>query len=85
MKQFVYTIRDELGMHARPAGLFVKKASEFKSIVTLDNGQKKGDGKKIMSLMMMAIKKGQEVTVTVEGEDEEEASKVLEAFLTENL
>lgn len=85
MKQFTYTITDELGIHARPAGLLVKKAAEFKSTVSVDNGVKKGDAKKIMSLMMMAVKQGQAVTFTVEGEDEEAAAAALEAFMKENL
>lgn len=49
MKEFKYTITDELGIHARPAGLLVKKAAEFASTVSVDNGTKKGDAKKIMS------------------------------------
>ena len=61
MKEFEYTITDELGIHARPAGLLVKKAAEFASTVSVDNGTKKGDAKKIMSLMMMAVKQGQTV------------------------
>lgn len=85
MKQFSYTIKDELGIHARPAGLLVKKASEFKSTVSVDNGIKKGDAKKIMSLMMMAVKQGQTVTFTVEGEDEGAAASAIEAFMKENL
>lgn len=85
MKQFSYTIKDELGIHARPAGLLVKKASGFKSTITIDNGTKKGDAKKIMSLMMMAVKQGQTVTVTAEGDDEKEAAAAMEAFMKENL
>lgn len=85
MKQFSYTITDELGIHARPAGLLVKKATGFQSTVSADNGIKKGDVKKILSLMMMAVKQGQTVTFTIEGEDEEEAAAAIEAFLKENL
>ena len=85
MKKFSYTIQDELGIHARPAGQLVKCASAFKSTVTVDNGVKKGDAKKIMSLMMLAVKKGQQVTVTVEGEDEEEAAAQLQTFMKEHL
>lgn len=66
MKEFEYTITDELGIHARPAGLLVKKAAEFASTVSVDNGTKKGDAKKIMSLMMMAVKQGQTVKFTIE-------------------
>ena len=52
MTQFSYTIQDELGLHARPAGLLAKEAAKFKSTVTVESGAKKGDAKKIMSLMM---------------------------------
>ena len=80
MKEFKYTITDELGIHARPAGLLVKKAAEFASTVSVDNGTKK-----IMSLMMMAVKQGQTVTFTIEGPDEDAAAQALEAFMKENL
>lgn len=85
MKQFEYTITDELGIHARPAGLLVKKAGEFASMVTIDNGQKKADAKKLISLMMLAVKKGQTVKFIIEGADEDKAAAVLEAFMKENL
>ena len=85
MKEFKYTITDELGIHARPAGLLVKKAAEFASTVSVDNGTKKGDAKKTMSLMMMAVKQGQTVTFIIEGPDEDAAAQALEAFMKENL
>lgn len=85
MKQFEYTITDELGIHARPAGLLVKKAGEFASTVTIDNGQKKADAKKLISLMMLAVKKGQTVKFIIEGADEDKAAAVLETFMKENL
>ena len=49
MKEFEYTITDELGIHARPAGLLVKKAAEFASTVSVDNGTKKADAKRLMA------------------------------------
>ena len=84
MREFEYTITDELGIHARPAGLLVKKAGEFASTVSVDNGTKKGDAKKIMSLMMMGVKKGHTVKFTIEGPDENAAAEALEAFMKEN-
>ena len=50
----------------------------FKSAITIDNGAKKADAKRIMAVMSMGIKQGQEITVTVEGEDEEINQKVKE-------
>ncbi len=85
MREFEYTITDELGIHARPAGLLVKKAMEFASAVSVESGTKKGDAKKIMSLMMMGVKKGHTVRFTVEGPDEDAAAETLEAFMKENL
>lgn len=85
MTQFSYTIQDELGLHARPAGLLAKEAAKFKSTVTVECGAKKGDAKKIMSLMMLGAKKEHTLSFTVEGEDEEACAAALEAFLEENL
>lgn len=46
MQEFKYTIKDELGIHARPAGLLVKLAAQYRSAVTVDTGVKKADAKK---------------------------------------
>ena len=85
MKEFKYVITDPEGIHARPAGLLAKEAAKFKSTVTVENGAKKGDAKKIMSLMMLGAKKEHTLSFTVEGEDEEACAAALEAFLKENL
>lgn len=85
MKEFKYVVQDELGLHARPAGLLVKEAAKFKSAITLDCGVKKADAKRIMAVMSMGVKQGVEVTVTVEGEDEDAAFAAIETFFKENL
>lgn len=85
MKEIKYVITDPLGIHARPAGLLVKAAAGFKSAITLDNGVKKADAKRIMAVMSMGIKQGNEITVTVDGEDEDAAAAAIEAFLKENV
>lgn len=85
MKSFQYTIKDELGIHARPAGMLVKEAGKFKSQTTIDNGTKKADAKKIMAIMAMGVKQGHEVTINVEGEDEDQAAEAIQAFFNENL
>ena len=83
MKEFQYVITDAEGIHARPAGLLVKKAKEFASTIKKDD--KSGDAKKIFSVMGLAAKKGETVTVCVEGADEDTAAPALEAFFKENL
>ena len=85
MKEIKYTIQDALGIHARPAGMLVKAVAGFKSAITIDNGVKKADARRLMAVMSMGVKQGQEVTVTVDGEDEDAAIAALEAFFKENL
>lgn len=85
MKEFTYKIRDEVGIHARPAGLLVKKASEFKSDITVFNGEKSADLKRLFAVMGLAVKKDDTVRVTVSGADEENASAELESFFKNNL
>ncbi|MFA9378179.1 MAG: HPr family phosphocarrier protein [Lachnotalea sp.] len=85
MKKFSYVITDEIGIHARPAGLLVKESGKFQSAVTLKSGTKTGDAKRIFGIMGMAIKQKDEVTVEVEGADEEEAFTALKKFFEENL
>ena len=87
MKQFTYTIKDELGIHARPAGLLVKEAKNFKADtkITITKGEKSADLTKLMNLMSMAVKCGDTVTLTFEGGNEEAAAAAIEKFLNENL
>ena len=85
MQSFTYVIKDELGIHARPAGLLVKEVKKFSSTVTLICGEKKAVAKGLIGVMGMAVKQGNEVTVTAEGEDEVEAIAALEAFFNNNL
>lgn len=65
--------------------LLVKKANEFASKVTIKKGEKSADAKRIFAVMGMGVKKADEITVCVEGEDEGAASEAMEQFLKENL
>ena len=85
MKEFKYVVTDPEGMHARPAGILVKKANEFASKVTIEKDGKSADAKRIFGIMGLGVKNGQEVIIRTEGEDEEAASVALEAFFKENL
>ena len=85
MKQFKYTIKDEVGIHARPAGLLVKEAKAFSSRITLTVNDKTAEATKLMAIMSLGAKKGSEVTVIVEGADEEVAEKKIRTFLEDNL
>ncbi len=85
MKEFIYTITDPQGVHARPAGLFVKEAAKFPCSVIIDKEGKSVDGKRLLALMGLGIKQGQEITLRCEGEQEAEAMAVLSDFLQKNL
>lgn len=85
MKEFKYTIKDEVGLHARPAGLLVKLATPFKSSIIIDTGVKQADAKRIMAVMSAGAKQGVTITCRIEGEDENEAYTALKAFFEENL
>ena len=85
MKEFKHVIADPLGMHARPAGMLVKAVTPYASkiIVTAPTGT--ADAKRLMALMRLAAKQGMELTITIDGADEEKAAAELQAFLTANL
>lgn len=85
MKSFSYTVKDELGLHARPAGMLVKEVKNFQSKVTLEKDGKSVDASRLMAVMSMGVKKDQTVTVTVEGDDEDAACDALKAFFETNL
>ena len=85
MKSFEYTITDPVGIHARPAGVLVKKIKEFTSTVNVIKGEKSVNALKLMALMGMGIKQGDTVKVTVEGADEETAAAAIEEFFKANL
>ena len=85
MKEFKYTITDPEGIHARPASELVKAAKQFASTIKLTKDGKSGDCKKIFTVMGLAVKCGQEVTVTIEGEDEEAAFAAISQFLKDNM
>lgn len=85
MKHLPYTIKDDLGIHARPAGLLVKTAKNFNSEITIAKDGKSVNALKLMALMGLGVKCGDTITVTVSGEDEESAASAMEEFFKSNL
>jgi phosphocarrier protein len=73
MVEGLFTIRNGLGLHARAAAQFVKKASEFGSSVWVEKNGKRVNGKSIMGVLMLACPLGTELTIKVDGADEQEA------------
>lgn len=85
MKTFTYTITDEVGIHARPAGMLAKLAKDYQSEILIEKEGKSVNATKLMMLMGMGIKCGETITVSVNGEDEDAAAEAMEKFLTANL
>lgn len=85
MKEFKYVITDELGIHARPAGLLSKAVKKYESTVTIGLGDKIAPAKAIMGVMSLGVEKGSEVTISADGPDEDTAIAELKAFFEENL
>lgn len=85
MKQFIYTITDKLGIHARPAGILVKTASGFDSAVTIEKDGKSADAKRIFGVMGLGVKQGETITVKAEGGDEAAAIAAISELLKNNL
>lgn len=85
MKQFEYIIKDELGIHARPAGLLVKEAGKFNATITLQKDGKSAEAKRLFAVMGLGIKNGDAIIVTVEGDEEEAAFNCMKLFFEANL
>jgi len=78
------TIKNKVGLHARPAGEFVQVASRFDSDVKVVKDGEKVDGKSIMGLLMLAAERGSELLIIVDGPDENEAIEELLKLIDNN-
>ncbi|MED9904481.1 MAG: HPr family phosphocarrier protein [Lachnospiraceae bacterium] len=85
MREFKYVITDPEGIHARPAGELIKAVKDFSSAITISKDGKTADAKRIFGVMGLAAKKGQEIIMTADGADEDEAICKIEEFLKANL
>ena len=73
----IVSIKNASGLHARPAGMFVKKAAEFKSTVEVNAKGKTVNAKSIMGIMSLGLAQGDELTIVANGEDQEAAVNAL--------
>lgn len=85
MKSFCYVIKDEIGLHARPAGMVAKAAKDLDAAVSISCNGKTVDATRLMALIGLGVKHGNEVTVTVEGGDEEAAYTTMKELFQENI
>lgn len=85
MQKFSYVIKDEVGIHARPAGLLVKEAKKYESTITIVKDVKSAVATKLMAVMGLGVKCGDTLEVQVQGSDEETACAEIKAFFEANL
>jgi phosphocarrier protein len=74
----LFTVKNKLGLHARPAALFVQTTNRYKASVKVHKGDQVVDGKSIMGLMMLAAEEGAQVKVVADGVDEQDVLQALE-------
>ena len=70
-------IKNPTGLHLRPAGILCKEAMQFKSLITFTFRDSTANAKSVLSVLGACVKCGDEIELTCEGEDEEEALKAL--------
>lgn len=85
MKTFSYTIQDELGLHARPAGLLAKVAKATGSRITIQKGDKTVAADRLLSLMGLGIRHGDTILVCIEDGDEAASMATMQDFFEKNL
>ena len=85
MIEFFHTVKDPNGIHARPAGLLAKEALQYQSDITIKKGERYANMKGLFSMMSLAVKAGDTITVSISGKDETEAAEELRKYLEANL
>ncbi len=77
-------VNTPVGLHARPAGLFVKTAAKFESSITVSKDGREVNGKALLAIMSLAAKLNDEITITADGSDEKEAIEALTKLFADN-
>lgn len=81
MKKIEMTITDPAGMHARPASVLSKESVKYTSEIHLHYGEKKANMKSIMGILALGIKANNQATISIDGEDEDQAIEGLKGCL----
>jgi phosphocarrier protein len=82
---FTYILKGDEGLHARPAGNFVKKAQSYAENIAIAKSGKSVDAKRLFSVINLQINTGDEITITVSGANEAQTAKELEDYCASTL
>ena len=77
-------VHHEVGLHARPAAVFVKTAKGFVSDISVVKDEREVNAKSILSILTLGVNKGAEITIKAEGEDEQRAVRALQELVESN-
>ena len=69
------TVKNSVGLHARPATFFIQRANEFKSSVWVEKDERRVNAKSLLGVLSLGIVKGTKISIIADGNDEEEAVK----------
>ena len=83
-KQVTLLIQNQLGLHARPAALFVQMANRFKSEIEVQKGRTRVNGKSIMGIMTLAAGRGVQISIRANGSDAAKAIAALTKLIRGN-
>jgi phosphocarrier protein HPr len=84
MPEITLVINNKVGLHARPAALFVQTANKFKSTITAKNGDVTANAKSILNVLTLGANKGSELKITAEGVDAEQALQAIKELHANN-
>ena len=84
MVKFTSRVNNKIGMHLRAAGEFVKLANQFASDVVVSKNGRQANGKSILGLASLAIGRGAEIVIEIDGADEHDARKAIEDLIAAN-
>jgi phosphotransferase system HPr (HPr) family protein len=77
-------IRNSVGLHARPAALFVQTANRFQSEITIQYGENRANAKSILEVLTLGASNAAEITISAQGDDAPQALKALEELVDDN-
>jgi phosphotransferase system HPr (HPr) family protein len=84
MPETTLTIHHEVGLHARPAALFVQAANQFNCDIKVTHGEREANAKSILGVLTLGAEQGAVITIRAEGEDADQALAELKALVEDN-
>ena len=78
------TVKNQVGLHARPATFFIQKANEYKASIWVEKEERKVNAKSLLGVLSLGITKGTTINLIADGVDEEDAIDGLVELITAN-